>query len=340
MSRSLDMSIFFFSSDGTTSSNDKYDLVLECSRYADRHGFAAVWTPERHFNRFGGLYPNPAVLGAAIAAQTSRIGIRAGSVVLPLHSPIRVAEEWSVVDNISRGRVAIAFASGWHKTDFVLQPAAYADRREHMERSIDLVLRLWRGERVTFTQPDNGSAEIAIYPRPLQSELQFWLTASSPPTWIRAGRLGANVLCLLGTSMERLAQLIRDYRAARQEHGHDPAAGQVTVMLHTFIDEDLEGARTKVREPLLRYLKDFVEHAEMVRNVAAAREDELLELAFEKRFALTSLIGPKAKCRVLLDKLYAVGVSEIACLVDFGLPKSDVLASMEGLEELRKTYLN
>ena len=135
--RKLDLSIFFFSSDGTATHDRKYELVLSCARLADRNGFAAVWTPERHFGRFGGLYPNPSVLGAAIASQTTRVGIRAGSVVLPLHRPIRVVEEWAVVDNLSQGRVALAFATGWHKQDFVLRPAAYAGRRDELEENID-----------------------------------------------------------------------------------------------------------------------------------------------------------------------------------------------------------
>ena len=89
---SLALSIFFFSADGNSDRHDKYELVFECARLADRYGFTAVWTPERHFTPFGGLYPNPAVLGAAIATQTKHIGIRAGSVVLPLHSVIRIVE--------------------------------------------------------------------------------------------------------------------------------------------------------------------------------------------------------------------------------------------------------
>src|SRR5207245_1058393 len=57
-------SLFFFSDDGSTSSPDKYHLLLECAKFADRCGFSAVWTPERHFQDFGGLYPNPSVLAA------------------------------------------------------------------------------------------------------------------------------------------------------------------------------------------------------------------------------------------------------------------------------------
>src|SRR6185295_17743730 len=103
--------------------------LMEGAKFADRNGFAAVWTPERHFHAFGGLYPNPSVTSAAIAAITQRVKIRAGSVVLPLHHPLRVAEEWAVVDNLSNGRVGLAFASGWHSIDFVLAPQNYADRK-------------------------------------------------------------------------------------------------------------------------------------------------------------------------------------------------------------------
>ena len=117
--KSLGFSLYFFSDDGSKDSPDKYRLVLESAKFADRNGFSAVWTPERHFQDFGGLYPNPSVLSAALAMITDRVQIRAGSVALPLHHPVRVAEEWSVVDNLSNGRAAISFASGWHPGDFI-----------------------------------------------------------------------------------------------------------------------------------------------------------------------------------------------------------------------------
>ncbi|MFM2072971.1 MAG: hypothetical protein RLZZ623_3235, partial [Actinomycetota bacterium] len=108
----IDFSLFYFSGDEAENTGaGKYRLLLEGARWADEHGFCAVWTPERHFHAFGGLYPQPAVTGAAVAAITKRVQIRAGSVVMPLHHPIRVAEAWSIVDNISDGRVGVSIAS-------------------------------------------------------------------------------------------------------------------------------------------------------------------------------------------------------------------------------------
>src|SRR5947208_4886832 len=151
--RPLDFSLFYFSADQGEDPTNKYRLLLEGARFADRHGFAAVWTPERHFHRFGGLYPNPSVTAAAIAAITEHVRIRAGSVVLPLHHPARVAEEWAVVDNLSHGRVGISFASGWQPDDFVVAPANYAERKELMYRQIETVRQLWRGDGVSFPGP-------------------------------------------------------------------------------------------------------------------------------------------------------------------------------------------
>ncbi|AKJ30944.1 MupA/Atu3671 family FMN-dependent luciferase-like monooxygenase [Caldimonas brevitalea] len=335
----LEFTLFFFSADGTSGSDHKYDLLLRCAEFGDAHGFRAIWTPERHFSPFGGLYPNPAVLGAALAARTSRIEIRAGSVVLPLHNPIRIAEEWSVVDNLSNGRVAMAFASGWHKTDFALRPEAYAARRDAMGSGIETVRRLWRGERVGLPGVDGETVEIVTYPRPIQPELRYWLTCSSPTGWEKAGEIGANVLCMLGPSVSKLGQNIAAYRQARAAAGHAAEGGTVSVMLHTYVDNDRKRAKEKVRGPLKGYLEDYIRQYdvmvdETIQKDVLANKDAFLEFAFERYFEQASLLGPQDKCQRLLNELSEIGVNEIACLVDFGVETDDVLDSLSLLEAL------
>ena len=118
----VNFGLFYFASDegdyAQAKGREKYKLLLEGARFADDHGFCAVWTPERHFHTFGGMFPSPSVTAGALAMITKQISIRAGSVVLPLHNPVRVAEEWSLVDNLSDGRVSVSFASGWQPQDF------------------------------------------------------------------------------------------------------------------------------------------------------------------------------------------------------------------------------
>jgi non-ribosomal peptide synthetase component F len=206
--RPIDFSLFYFAdaAPATAGPGDRYRLLLEGARLADGRGFKAVWTPERHFHSFGGLYPNPSVTGAAVAAVTRRVEIRAGSVVLPLHDPVRVAEEWAVVDNLSGGRVGISFASGWHADDFIFAPGRFADRKDAMFQGIETVRALWRGEAVRRRGGAGQEIEVRTLPRPVQPELPVWVTAAAnPETFRAAGAIGAGVLThLLGQSLEEV----------------------------------------------------------------------------------------------------------------------------------------
>ena len=343
----MDFSLFYFASDNSEAAGDKYRLLMEGARFADQHGFSAVWTPERHFHAFGGLYPNPSVTSAAIAAITENVGIRAGSVVLPLHSPIRVAEEWAVVDNISKGRVAISFASGWHVNDFVLAPESYADRKQIMMREIETVRKLWRGEMASFRSGAGNDVELKIFPQPIQKELPVWLTAAgNPETFQMAGEIGANILThLLGQSIEDLSEKIAIYRESWREHGHQ-GTGHVSLMLHAYVGDDVAEVREKVREPFTNYLRSSVD---LTRNLAMSlgkdvdpkkwtEEDMrvILEHAFDRFFETSGLFGTPETCLEKIDELKSVGVDEVACLIDFGVDFDSVMSSLENLYKLKE----
>nr|QEO73753.1 luciferase family protein [uncultured bacterium] len=352
--KAMNFSLFFFSDDGTKQDGSKYRLLLESAQFADRHGFSAVWTPERHFQDFGGLYPNPAVLGAALAMVTRRTQLRAGSVALPLHNPIRVAEDWAVIDNLSEGRVGVAFASGWHPLDFVLAPQSYRERKELLFSHIETVQRLWAGETLTVEGVDGKPAEVRVLPRPIQPRLPVWIAiASSRESWRRAGEIGANVLtAVVKQPPEVLAQKIALYREARARHGHDPEAGQVSVMLHAFLGEDERRVKEAVRGPLTHYfrsnLKQLETHADLKAKGATGgheldnlSENDLNDIgayAFERYYDTSLLCGTPDKCSRLVDALAEVGVNEIACLVDFGLDFETVIEGLPYLNELRERY--
>ena len=116
------ISLYFFASSAGTSASEYYQMVMAAAESADRGGLHAIWVPERHFVDFGAYSPNPALLATAIAARTERVRVCAGSVVAPLQHPIRIAEDWALLDNLSGGRVGISFASGWHPQDLFWPP--------------------------------------------------------------------------------------------------------------------------------------------------------------------------------------------------------------------------
>src|SRR5436190_197627 len=269
-SPTTEFSLFFFSSTDNTGEN-KYRLLLEAAKYADQNGYAAVWTPERHFHDFGGLYPNPAVTSAALATITSNIRIRAGSTVLLLHDPVRFAENWSLVDNLSHGRVDLALALGWNSNDFALAPDSFEDRARLFPEHLDVVRRLWRGETITRRGGKGEPVQIELHPRPIQRELPVWYVApGNPETFRIAGEQGANLLTYLeGQTVEQLAEKLQLYRDARAKSGHR-GPGHVTCMLHTFLADDVATARAIVHEPLTALMQ-------------RAREFDILPLTEEQK---------------------------------------------------------
>jgi natural product biosynthesis luciferase-like monooxygenase protein len=341
----MDFGLMFFASTAASSPGGTYGLLTEAARFADQNGFRSVWTPERHFNPFGGPFPNPAVLGAALAMITRRIEIRAGSLISPLHDSLRIAEEWSVVDNLSGGRVALSFGSGWNIEDFVLRPERYGRRQEVMYRQIEEVRALWRGEPLLRQDSLGREVAVSIHPRPVQAELPVWVTSSgNARTFESAGALGANLLThLIGQTVEQMSDKIRLYREARARTGFEPHEGRVSLMLHTFLGEDLDEVRARVREPFREYLRSAVGleqiaalgggaisggHRVEAHEIPPGAMEELLDLAFERYVRDASLVGTVESCAEMVTRLEEAGVDEIACLVDFVPDTAAVLESL------------
>ena len=338
---------------------EKYRLMLEGAKFFDQNGFDSVWTPERHFHAFGGPYPNPAVTGAALAAITRNLGIRSGSCVSPLHHPIRIAEDWAVIDNLCNGRVGLSFASGWQPNDFVIRPENHKENKKVMLEQIETVRKLWRGEQVAFENPMGDMVDIVTLPRPVQKELPVWVTtAGNPETYKQAGALGANILThLLGQTVEELAEKIRIYRSARAEAGYDPAAGKVSLMLHTFAGADNDTVREMVRQPMKDYLQsamklviDFAwsfpafkrpggqdskpEDID-IKGLSEEETDTILDFAFERYFENSGLFGTPETCLGMINRCKQADIDEIACLLDFGVATDDILENLPYLKEVR-----
>ncbi len=165
----------------------------------------------------------------------------------------------------------------------------------------------------------------------------------------KAGELGCHVLtALLTQSIEEVAPKIKLYRDALVRHGHKATDGKVTMMMHTFVGEDADEVLRKVKAPLTKYLKshmnlietgaqslnldvDIREHADPEKY-----RDQMAEFAFQRYYRTSSLIGTPASCLKMVERLKAIGVDEVACLIDFGIDVDSVLESLDHLVVLRE----
>ncbi|MCA9171671.1 MAG: LLM class flavin-dependent oxidoreductase, partial [Planctomycetales bacterium] len=210
-----------------------------------------------------------------------------------------------------------------------------------------------------FPGPNGESVPRVTQPRPIQAELPVWITtAGNPETYRQAGACGANLLThLLGQSVDEVAEKIRIYRAAREAAGYDPRTGKVTLMLHTLVGDCDESVREIVRGPMKDYLGSSVSLVKQfswafpafkrpkgegqpadvdLESLTAEELDGILEFAFQRYFETSGLFGSVETCLKMVDRLKGIGVDDIACLIDFGVPTATVTRHLPKLAELRR----
>ncbi|MFP2934554.1 MupA/Atu3671 family FMN-dependent luciferase-like monooxygenase, partial [Pyxidicoccus sp. 3LG] len=270
-----------------------------------------------------------------------------GSVVLPLHDPLLIAEQWSMVDNLSGGRVDLSIATGWHVQDFIFAPGNYEDRRNILLRHLATLRALWRGEKLQRVGGGGVTVEVGLRPKPVQKELPIWMTATvNPETFRLAGELGAGILTgLFAHSLEELKPKVALYREAWRRNGH-PGRGHITCMLHTFIGEDEQEVLRLVRKPLLAYFRSSAEitasllaaqgHQGEIAKVSEEDINALLEHTFEHHAKGTGLIGTVESGLKRLRDVRESDVDEVTCLIDFGLETPVVLEGLGRLAKLRE----
>lgn len=243
----------------------------------------------------------------------------------------------------------LAVTYGWHPQDYVFAPEVFESRKEVLFERLETMQRLWSGESLKFPSATGENTLARIYPQPVQSKLPIWITTSrTKETWERAGQIGANILtALYAIDLAALSDNIAIYQAARASAGHE-GNGTVTVMLHTFMGERMEQVRNTVRQPFIDYI---LRHTELYDEAAIAESlhidpsqitdkhrRTLAGMSFERYLNNNSLIGTMEECTNMVESLKALGVNEIACLIDFGVPHEQVKESLTWVNQLRLRY--
>src|SRR5688572_17203361 len=130
---------------GAASAAELHRAALDMAAWADRVGIHAVALSEHHGTGDGYL-PSPIVAASAIAARTERILINISALLLPLHDPLRVAEDLAVADLLSGGRISVVLGLGYREEEYTMFGAPWADRGAHFDECIQVLLDAWSGE--------------------------------------------------------------------------------------------------------------------------------------------------------------------------------------------------
>ena len=235
-----------------TSAPDLYAAALEMCEYADGNGFDFAWTMEHHGARDGYL-PAPLTLAAAIAARTRRMRVMAGVIILPLHDPVRVAEEIAVVDLISNGRLDVVFGAGYVPSEFKMFKRDIHQRGKALDEGVPIIQRALAGERF-----EADGREIFVRPLPVQRPFPIMMGGAVPAAALRAPRLGAG-FCPMNT------EVIAVYQDECARLGREPCRIILNIsQLH--VTEDPERTWRAIEPHILQFVQSY---AEMTGGVAS-----------------------------------------------------------------------
>jgi alkanesulfonate monooxygenase SsuD/methylene tetrahydromethanopterin reductase-like flavin-dependent oxidoreductase (luciferase family) len=208
-----------------------------------------VWFTEHHFVDDGYL-PSALTLAAAVAARTSRIRIGTNLLLLPLHDPLRVAEDAATIGIISDGRFTLGVGLGYREDEYAAFGRDLRHRPSLLEESITILRRAWSGEPIDFEGKRFRVPAVAVRPLP-RRPVPLFLGGLSPVAVGRAGRLADGYLSING-------ELGATYLDALGEAGRDPAAGRISRLHNAIIDEDPERTWAAVGPHALHQINDYV----------------------------------------------------------------------------------
>lgn len=222
----------------------EYRDYLDLVRKVEDVGLDSAWISEHHFSEDGYL-PSLVPMLAAFAAVTERIELGTGVVLAPFHDPIRLAEDFAVVDQLSGGRVICGLGIGWRDEEFRAFDIDVKSRTRRLREIVEILRHAWADDRFSYSGKYYSYEEIAVTPKPNRV----------PPILIggfvddairRAGRIGDGYLSSRAQP-ERVAQA---FALASEERAKAGLQGEpiVGLLQNAFVTEDPERDWPMVRD--------------------------------------------------------------------------------------------
>jgi alkanesulfonate monooxygenase SsuD/methylene tetrahydromethanopterin reductase-like flavin-dependent oxidoreductase (luciferase family) len=303
---------------------NRYSELLSLADAADRSGLSCVWVAEHHFLP-SGLCPAPPVLLAAMGARTRRVRLGSLVSVLPFHSPIEVAEQYALLDQLIGGRLNFGVGSGYIPGEFEGFGIDPSEKRERFDRALDTILAAFRGEEVRAEAPASHPVRLNVLPRQ-QPSPPIWVAAQRREALPFVARRGFSIALIPYATVRdipELAEEIREFRAALPKG----ETATVSAAVHVYTGPAPDRARAAFQRYLDgRLATQSTFYQQKVRDDPRHASAEVIE---ESGLAL---IGTLKEVEARANAFAAAGVDELLGIFDFGgISLSDAIGSVRRL---------
>ena len=204
------------------SSPDPFRPTFDLARIAEEEGFDTATIGHHHF--MPGNMADPLTFMASVAARTERLRVGTGIFQLPVHNPVRVAEQVATIDQVSGGRISLGVGLGWWPLEYEVHGSVFAERGARMEEALAILRLVWTTENTAFDGRFWSFPELTVHPRPVQHpHPPLWVAGVADVAIDRAARLGDAWLCGPVQSISKAEAMLAVYRQACERHRTTPA---------------------------------------------------------------------------------------------------------------------
>jgi alkanesulfonate monooxygenase SsuD/methylene tetrahydromethanopterin reductase-like flavin-dependent oxidoreductase (luciferase family) len=241
--------------------------------------------------------------------------------LLPLYHPLRVAEDGAMVDVMSGGRLRLGVSAGYSATDLRAFAVPEAERAQRMRDGLALIRAVWTNEHANLEIGSSRLADFTLFPPPVQQPAPpIYVGATVDAAIRRAARLGDELLISTTQRVEDIPRMLGVYHAELRRLGKDPEQKATVINRIVHVVPNGKSKQSALEFFGSRFLRlyDAWGHQNVTELGAAARSPTQID-------ADHFIIGEPAECIDRIQRYGALGIKEIACLMNFGAPEGEAV---------------
>jgi alkanesulfonate monooxygenase SsuD/methylene tetrahydromethanopterin reductase-like flavin-dependent oxidoreductase (luciferase family) len=239
---------------GAHSERQRYADLIAQIELGDVLGFETVWLGELHFSRAFSILADPLMVLAAAAQRTTRIRLGTAVTLLPLHHPVKIAEEAAIADILSNGRLEFGVGRGTAPVHYAGYEIAQEESRDRFEEALDFIVQAWTQKSFSFQGKYFRARDLTVVPKPVQSpHPPVRIAANSPDTFPLAARRRLPIFATpLINPPDKLKEGLAVYRGAL------PAGtrGDTALAFPVHVTTSRAQARQDCETGLLHFLRE------------------------------------------------------------------------------------
>jgi len=330
----------------------RYEDTMMQMQHADSLGLDVAWLAELHFFPTFSIMPSPLLVASALAQRTHRLRLGIAVNLLPLHNPLRNAEDAATLDILSNGRLEYGAGRGSIPLHFAGYNVSLEESRERFLEALDVVLLAWTTESFSHEGKYYQYHDVQVVPKPIQKpHPPIRIACNSADSFQLAGERGWRIFSSsVIVPVQRLQQDIMTYNILLSEHETPQRGDEVAIMAPIYVAPSMARARQHPEASIMHYFRTLRDmySARQVQSLAhlprmRELQERLQKMTYDQVLDNIAIFGDPAYCIERLQWFKETfGMHQFICWFNTGgkMPHQRVMESMRLFAEKVMPYVD